>query len=81
VLLALTDVVCMPENSVDNVITAEELLDDADSIDMNEELRLVAELVGVTELSKSDPSEDFVTSGMSGISGAVKVLIMRKVLG
>ena len=90
----------MLENSVDEVDTAEGLLDDVDTIDLIEErvvntelvlnemtavvgleLRLVAELVGLMELSKLDTSEDVVTSGKSGILGDFEGLVITRVLG
>ena len=85
---------------MDEVDTAEGLLDDVDTIDLIEErvvntelvlnemtavvgleLRLVAELVGLMELSKLDTSEDVVTSGKSGILGDFEGLVITRVLG
>ena len=71
----------MIESSADNVDTMKELLDVVDITDMNEGLRLVAELVDVTELIKLDLPEDVMTPGMSGVSGALKELAMTRVLG
>lgn len=49
--------------------------------EMTSVVGLVAELVGLMELSKLDTSEDVVTSGKSGILGDFEGLVITRVLG
>ena len=49
--------------------------------EMTSVVGLVAELVGLMELSKLDTSDDVVTSGKSGILGDFEGLVITRVLG